>query len=156
MDSQKWFSATLAALILVMTLAVDAANAVPGGYYDDLHEYVDMYNRDIEKIPGFLTLLVRNQYAWIVFESVSGPDEIAGAVTGEDGSVLQYVPSAPFNPTIIVTVRPGTVHRLIAEHSGRAVLDAIGSDIRIEGVGIRGRIRTFALVLIVRVALRFA
>ncbi len=155
MKSLRCLAAALAVLILTMALTGSAANATSDSYYDQLHEYVDLYNGEIEKIPFFVTMLVREQYARITFESTTGPDEIVGAVTGEDGSVLQFLASAPFNPTMVVSVRPGTVERLVAENCGNAVLAAVGDDIRIDGVGIVGRIRTLTLRLLLMVARRF-
>ena len=123
-------------------------------HYDMVSPYVDVYNDNIRKVPGFLTVLIGNQQVQVNFEFTSGDDEIAGAIIGSDGSVQQFLNSAPPNPTMLVVVNPGTVERLVNENSGEAVLAAIGSDIHIRGVGIIGQLRAFAFRMLAGLARR--
>ena len=146
-------SAVALAYLLVLATVTSAAGT--GDYYHRVSEYVDVYNASLTKIPGFVTVLVRDQRIQVNFEIGNGSDEVVGLLTASDGSIAHYLPSTPPNPTMIMRVRPGTVERLIEEDCARTVLAAIGNDISIRGVGIAGRIRAFIFRIMAGAALRF-
>ena len=104
-------------------------------YFNQLSEYTATYNYNLDSIPGLLRFLVRSQRVEILLEAEEGSAEVIGAVTDSYSAIVDYLPRGPDNPTLRIQVRPGTVERLRAENSGKALLEVIGDDIRISGVG---------------------
>ena len=150
----------LLGLLLAVSM-IFAVLASPGGvhasdsYYDQLQQYVATYNSSISMVPGPLRFILQDQRVAMHFESAVGPEEVVGVVTDEQAVITGYLQSAPDNLTLRIRVSEGTVPRLIDENSGYAVLRAIGEDIRFEGVGIIGRIKTMILHLAGTVARMF-
>jgi len=121
-------------LLVLMSSAVGASNG--GSYFGTLRGYTTTYNSNIDKVPGFIRFLVREQRVALTIQSAGGSDEVLGVATDTESRVTDFTPNPPPNPTMRVTVTPGTVERLIDENSGKVVLAAVGSDIRFQGVGI--------------------
>ena len=128
--------------VWVMCLLVMATPvAAQGQYYRTLNPYVSTYNASVQAIPGFLRGMLRDQQVEIIIQQGSGNDEYVGVLTDGQSQITEFLSQAPETPTLRVTVTPGTVERLIEENSGVAVLGAIGSDIRIQGVGLGNSLR---------------
>ena len=121
-------------LLVIIPAAAQASNA--GTYFGKLRGYTTTYNSSIEQVPGFIRFLVQDQRVALTIQSATGSDERLGVATDSQSLVTDFTPNAPPNPTMRITVTPGTVERLMEENSGKAVLAAVGSDIRFQGVGV--------------------
>ncbi len=143
----------LAIFAFMPSTTVHAATAT---YFNQLRDYTGTYNSNLARVPGIMKFLVRNQRVALHIEGGTGGTEIMGVVTNAESLIIDYLPESPADITMHIRVGAGTVDRLIAQNSGVAVLEAIGSDIRFEGVGLGNQLRAVIISLGARIARVFA
>lgn len=118
-----------------------------GSYFAELEGYVDLYNSNLDNIPGIVKRLFSNER--INFHiALSEGEEIIGVSTSKTCEIMEFVEGALETPTLRVYIEGEIIDDVRANPTQEKALAAINS-VRIEGVGFFNKLKV-AFVNLVR------
>ena len=148
---KKFFAAFSVLLVLAAVLpAAGLAQEDPNGYFEELEGYVDLYNANLESIPGVVKRLFANERINFYISLADG-EEIIGVVTSGGCEILEFKEGEVENPTLLAYVDGEKIAEALASPSQEKALEVVNS-IRIEGVGFMKKVKVAFLNLVRTVA----
>jgi hypothetical protein len=144
-------SKVLRALLAVLLLsALLPAGACAETYYEQTVGYVDLYNENLESIPGLVKRLFASERINFHIALAEG-EEIIGVATSGSCEILEFQEGGLENPTLLVYIKAETIEGIKADPSQEKVLAAL-KELRIEGVGLVKKLKVAFLNLVRMVA----
>jgi hypothetical protein len=135
-------NAMIVALVVLLLIAIFPGASLAEGdesYFSMLEGYVDLYNSNLDTIPGIVKRLFSNERVNFHIALAEG-EEIIGVSTSGTCEITEFVEGALENPTLRVYIEEETIDDLMADPSKEKALAAINS-LKIEGVGFFNKLK---------------
>ena len=121
--------------------------------YQELKEQVDLYNQNVDKIPGFIRTIFGNER--IEAHINDGKEEVIGIVT-KDAIVIEFKEGGIENPTLKVYTDKETIYKVIKQKNPdsaiQVALKALDEGkIRYEAVGVVTQIKTTIFTILIKI-----
>lgn len=123
-------------------------------YFGQIHDYVDLYNENIEVIPGVLKTFFSNERINFYIEFPGNETEVIGVVSTGDAAISKFVSGGIEDPTLKFYIESKTIDSLIADPSTEAFFDAI-EGIKKEGVGFGKKVKVIFINMAIKAARMF-
>ncbi|UNC91463.1 hypothetical protein [Candidatus Contubernalis alkaliaceticus] len=141
------------AVLSAEELEEEAFNDVDS-YYNQINGYVDLYNENIDLIPGVIKTFFSNERINFYIEYSGDQTEVIGVVSSGDAAISKFVSGGIEDSTLKFYIESEVIDSVIAAPSTEAFFDAI-EGIKKEGVGFSKKIKVIFINIAIKAARTF-
>ena len=123
-------------------------------YHEQIDGYVDLYNENLDVIPGVLKTFFSNERINFYIEFPGDETEVIGVVTTKDAAISKFASGGIVDPTLMFYIESETIDSLIADPSTDAFFDAL-EGIEKEGVGFGKMVKVIFIDIAIKAARMF-
>ncbi len=140
---KKRMIAILLMLGIVLTFVSGTVVAASTEYYDELADYVEDYNDNLDKVPSLAKRMFANERVNF-FIKVGDDEEIIGVATDAECAITEFESGGLEDPTIRAYIDGAVIEDLQSDFTLSKALAAL-KGIRLEGVGFGKVVKVFFL-----------